>query len=71
MLFVIDENTDEIRLDLYLSQLYDGISRSKIQSAIKSGKVLINGQSKKPSYTLREGDRIEFDNLVEEKRING
>ena len=47
MLFVIDENTDEIRLDLYLSQLYDGISRSKIQSAIKSGKVLINGQSKK------------------------
>lgn len=69
MLFVIDENTDEIRLDLYLSQLYDGISRSKIQAAIKSGKVLINGQSKKPSYTLREGDRIEFDNLVEEKEL--
>lgn len=69
MLLVIDENTDEIRLDLYLSQLYDGISRSKIQAAIKSGKVLINGESKKPSYTLREGDRIEFENLIEEKEL--
>jgi len=69
MLLIIDENTDEIRLDLYLAQLYDGISRSKVQSAIKSGKVLINGEVKKPSYTLREGDRIEFENLVEEKEL--
>ena len=69
MLIVIDENVDEIRLDLYLSQLYDGISRSKIQSAIKSGKVLINGEVKKSSYTLREGDRIEFENLTEDKEL--
>lgn len=69
MLIVIDENIDEIRLDLYLSQLYDGISRSKIQSAIKAGKVLINGEIKKSSYTLREGDRIEFENLVDNKEL--
>lgn len=69
MLIVIDENVDEIRLDLYLSQLYDGISRSKIQSAIKSGKVLINGEVKKSSYTLREGDKIEFENLTEDKEL--
>ncbi len=66
MILIIDENTDETRLDLYLAELYDGISRSKIQSAIKSGKVLINGTIKKPSYILRENDRIEFENLVNE-----
>lgn len=66
MILIIDENTDETRLDLYLAEIYDGISRSKIQSAIKSGKVLINGTTKKPSYILRENDRVEFENLVDE-----
>ena len=46
MLLIIDENNDEIRLDLYLSELYEGISRSKIQSAIKSGKVTVNSENK-------------------------
>lgn len=66
MILIIDENTDETRLDIYLAELYEGISRSKIQSAIKSGKVLINGTAKKPSYILRENDRVEFENLVDE-----
>ena len=66
MILIIDENTDETRLDIYLAELYEGISRSKIQSAIKSGKVLINGTARKPSYILRENDRVEFENLVDE-----
>ena len=64
MLLIIDENNDDIRLDLYLSELYEGISRSKIQSAIKSGKVTVNSENKKPSYILKEGDKIEFENLI-------
>lgn len=67
MLIIVDENSENLRLDLYLSQLYDGISRSKIQNSIKSGKVLINGVEKKPSYILKEGDKIEFENLTPEK----
>lgn len=67
MLLIIDENTDNIRLDLYLSQLYGEISRSKIQNGIKTGKVLVNGELKKSSYNLKYGDRIEFENLYEEK----
>ena len=66
MILIVDDNTDETRLDVYLAELYDGISRSKIQTAIKSGKVLINDSIKKPSYLLREGDKIEFENLVDE-----
>ena len=69
MLILIDENTDNIRLDLYLSDLYEGISRSKIQTAIKNGKILVNNETKKPSYILKEGDKIEFENLIEENII--
>lgn len=69
MLILIDENTDNIRLDLYLSELYEGISRSKIQTAIKNGKILVNNEAKKPSYILKEGDKIEFENLIEENII--
>ena len=70
MLLMIDENTDNTRLDVYLSDLYEGVSRSKIQNAIKSGKVLVNTQIKKPSYVLKEGDNVEFENLIEEKSLN-
>ncbi|MDY6363776.1 MAG: RluA family pseudouridine synthase [Cyanobacteriota bacterium] len=69
MLLVIDENSADTRLDVFLSELYDGISRSKIQSAIKSGKVTVNGEVKKPSYTLKLDDKVEFENLVEDKVI--
>ena len=69
MILTIDENTEDIRLDLYLSELYDGISRSKIQNSIKSGKVLVNGKEKKPSYILKDGDKVEFENLVEDTII--
>lgn len=69
MLLVIDENSADTRLDVFLSELYDGISRSKIQSAIKSGKVTVNGEVKKTSYTLKLDDKVEFENLVEDKVI--
>ena len=69
MLIIIDENNDNIRLDLFLSELYDGISRSKIQNSIKKGLVKVNQEIKKPSYLLKEKDSIEFWNLIEEKSL--
>ncbi|MGN1125088.1 MAG: RluA family pseudouridine synthase [Candidatus Gastranaerophilaceae bacterium] len=61
MKFLIDENDENLRLDNYLSNLIQDISRSKIQNAIKNGDVLINGLVKKPSHKLHEGDIIEFE----------
>ena len=36
-------------------------SRSKIQTLIKSGDIKINNSIKKPSYILKEGDKIDFE----------
>ncbi len=67
MEIIIDDECQGIRLDLFLSGLYEGVSRSKIQSAIKSGKVLLNNEVKKASYVLKEDDRIVFEDLLENK----
>lgn len=69
MLLIADEDNFNKRLDVFLSEIYDGISRSKIQNAIKSGKVTVNGEEKKASYSLKIDDRIEFENLTPEKII--
>lgn len=71
MRFLIDENDENTRLDAYLSSLIEDISRSKIQTAIKNGNVLINGTAKKPSHKLHEGDIIEFNpKEIEEVKIS-
>ena len=61
MIFFIDENDENKRLDSFLSEITPDLSREKIQNYIKSGAVKINGQDKKPSYILKEGDKIEFE----------
>ncbi len=66
MIIFIDENDENTRIDNYLSNMFDDISRAKIQQAIKDGKVLVNGLVKKPAYSLKEGDKVEFDKLEDE-----
>lgn len=67
--FITDENDENTRLDNYLSGLFKDISRSKIQQMIKDGKVLINGQAKKPSCNLKANDKIELEMNEEEPDI--
>lgn len=69
MILTVDENSQDTRLDVYLAELYEGISRAKIQAAIKSGKVTVNGITKKSSYILRENDKIEFESLISESNL--
>ena len=68
-IFIIDENDSGVRIDCYLSNLFADISRTKIQSLIKSGKVLINEKSCKSSYVIQTDDKIkfEFDDVKEIK----
>lgn len=61
MIIFVDENDENKRLDSFLSEITPGVSRSKIQSLIKNGGVKLNDEAKKPSYQLKENDKIEFE----------
>lgn len=50
----------DIRLDVFLSSRLAGLSRSRIQSLIKSENVKVNNLPSKPSYRLRKRDRISY-----------
>lgn len=58
---ITDENDENTRLDNYLSDLFESFSRSRFKNLIKDGKVLINGEIKKPSYKVRFGDKVEVE----------
>lgn len=57
------------RLDIYLADLLEKFSRSRIQKLVKDGQVLINGSPAKSSYNLRFGDNLEF-TIPEDKAID-
>lgn len=51
----------DVRIDKYLAEACPELSRSYIQKLLKSGQVLVNGGSIKPSYIVAEDDHIELD----------
>jgi 23S rRNA pseudouridine1911/1915/1917 synthase len=49
------------RLDQVVHRRLPDYSRSRIQAWIKDGRVLVNGNAARPSYTARPGDRIDVE----------
>lgn len=64
MKIIIDELTEEKRLDAYLAEYLQDYSRSKIQSEIKKGNILVNNTLIKPSYIIKPNDEIII-NIIE------
>lgn len=60
------DDADSSRLDQYLSKQLPELSRSRIQSLIKSGDILLNGQQAKPKQSVNRGDVLEI-NIPEPK----
>lgn len=56
-----DETYMDERLDKFLSAMLPDQSRSYLQKIIKDGNVLVNGESKKSSYRLEDGDEVTAD----------
>src|SRR5437763_2935537 len=52
-----------IRLDLYLTSILTGVSRTTVQQLIVDGEVLVNGHTDKSAYTLRIGDEVQVMSL--------
>ena len=60
----------EIRIDKYLSDLFEEIPREKVKDFIKDEKIKINNKKIKPSYKLIFNDEIEIsDELFEKEKI--
>jgi 23S rRNA pseudouridine1911/1915/1917 synthase len=49
------------RLDRLLQERIPQFSRSRLQEWVRAGRVLVNGTSRIPSYTIRAGDAIEVE----------
>ena len=55
------EETAGDRIDKFLAEQYEDLSRSFLQKLLKSGEVMVNGRPVKASYKAAEGDTISFE----------
>ena len=56
---IVDETIENQRLDAALAAVWEGYSRSKIQSMVKNNDVKVNGVIAKSSLKLKYNDIIE------------
>ena len=61
-----NKDLENIRLDKALTLLLEDVSRSKIQTHLDSGLILVNGKIEKASYKLSEGDVIRVEDFPNE-----
>src|SRR5690625_3687516 len=65
-LHTITEEEAGIRLDKFLTERNDNYSRQQIQRWIKENYVTVNETSKKPNYSCKSGDVIQWEIPIEE-----
>lgn len=58
-IFYISERDEGMRLDLYISNQYQDLSRSYIQKLIKRKLVKVNEKYQKNNYIVKDGDEVE------------
>lgn len=63
---IIVRDAQNIRLDSYIVTEDKEISRAMVQRLLEEGNILVNGQIKKNSYKVKDGDNIEI-NIPEVK----
>lgn len=56
--YLVEAKDEGMRLDVYLSQNLEDLSRSYIKKLLDSELVSVNGHKKKPSYKVQDGDEI-------------
>ena len=68
--FIIDSNSNNMRLDRWLRNEIGNIPQSFLEKNLRSGKIKINKKKVKSSYKLQIKDRIDIFNLTFEKKIH-
>ena len=63
--FQVDEENSNNRVDIFLANNLDSISRGIVQKLILEGKVLVNGQKVKRNYLLKVNDEVDISFEIE------
>lgn len=58
MNITVDKGQEPLRLDKFLVARIEGASRNKVQQAIESGRVLINGKHVQSNHKIKPGEEI-------------
>lgn len=66
MIEIIYKDSEEVRLDIYLTSKIENVSRSQIQKMIKNNEVLVNNKPSKANYRLVLNDVITYNEIEEE-----
>ena len=64
----VDENSQGKRLDIYLSEKFNELSRSRIKKLIEEELILLNDKAQKPSTKLNLNDVITVKKFSDEKK---
>lgn len=56
----VDKGQSPIRIDVFLQDKLNQVSRNKIQQAAKAESILVNGKAIKPNYKVRPLDQIQI-----------
>ena len=57
---IIAKNSEQKRIDAYISMVDENYSRTAVQRLIDEEKITVNGNKIKPSYKVQDGDKIEI-----------
>lgn len=58
---IVNENDKGKRLDIYIAENFDELSRTMIKKLIESNNILVNDKSEKVSYKVQANDNISID----------
>ena len=56
--FKIDKGQSQLRIDKFLTQKIEGVSRNRIKNAAEAGNILVNGVAAKSNYKVKPLDEI-------------
>lgn len=59
--FLVSEEQEDVRIDRYLAETCEELSRSYIQKLLKNGDVSVDGKAVKASYKVTPGDTVELE----------
>jgi len=65
----VDKKNRGLRLDKFVALNSSNLSRTRIGKMIERGEILVNGEKKKSSYTVKEKDKVVVSLLYEEIKI--